>query len=109
MSSPAFLPNTQPKNNSQSQVRRRVNDSVAAIADQTSELGTLTATVGTKAPAASPAFSGAVTQPALPVLNNAQIHTTANAGGASALPATPAGYTNITINGQQFRIALYKV
>lgn len=115
MSSISYLPHVSPRDNNTRQIRRRANDvvsqvsqQVGAIATSVGDLGALSTAVQTKAPSASPVFSN-VTQDALPTLTNAQIHTTANAGGASALPATPAGYTTITVNGQTFKVALYTV
>jgi hypothetical protein len=107
MSNPAYLPNVQPKNNATAQIRRRANDSVSAIVENQATATAQAATIQTLAPAVSPAFTGAVQQPALPTLTNAPIHTTANSGGASALPALPAGYTTIQVNGIAYKVALY--
>lgn len=38
---------------------------------------------------------------------NAETSTSATAGAASALPATPAGYLTISINGRQFKLPYY--
>lgn len=113
MSSISYLPHVSPKDDNTRQMRRRVNNivsqvsqQVGAVATDSGDLGTLSNEVQTKAPSASPILSH-VTQDTFATLTNATIHTTANAGGASALPATPAGYTTITINGQRFKLPLY--
>jgi hypothetical protein len=110
----SYLPHVSPKNNNTQQVRRRVNnivsqvsDQVGALATHTGDFGRLDVEVQGKASATAPIFDGPVSQPAMPVLTGASIVTTAQAGGASALPATPAGYTHITINGQSFKIPIY--
>jgi hypothetical protein len=105
MTLPAYLPNTQPKNNSSSQMRRRVNDSVSAIIGNT-QANAATQTQLNQVPAQISAAQAS--QANFPEITNAQIHTTANAGGATALPATPAGYTVITLNGKAFKIPLYE-
>jgi hypothetical protein len=116
MSSVSYLPHVSPPNNNTRQIRRRVDDivsqvsqQVGSIADGTGDIGTLHSGLQTKAPADSPVFTGTVTQPTLPALTNAQLSTYATAGGASSLPTAPAGYTTISINGQQFKIALFAV
>lgn len=61
------------------------------------------------APLASPTFTGAVTQPDSTVLTAATTATNATAGAASALPATPAGYLEASINGTTVKIPYYSV
>lgn len=50
-----------------------------------------------------------VTQPAPSVLTAATTATSATAGGATALPATPAGYLQVSINGTTFKLPYYAV
>lgn len=120
MSSISYLPNVSPKNNNTQQIRRRYNEvvsqvsqQVGAIATGTGDLGTLHNNVQTlnttKAPVASPSFTGTVTQPSPPVLTAATTATTATAGAASALPATPLGYLQTSVNGVQVKIPYYAV
>jgi hypothetical protein len=62
------------------------------------------------APAASPTFTGTVTQPTPPVLTAALTQATVGAaGGATALPATPTGYLKLSINGTVFAVPYYAV
>jgi hypothetical protein len=61
------------------------------------------------APIASPTFTGTVTEPDAPVLTAATTTTSATAGAATALPATPTGYLTISINGTLQKIAYYSV
>jgi hypothetical protein len=61
------------------------------------------------APSASPTFSGTVTQPTPSVLTGATTATSATTGAATALPALPAGYLTVSINGTSFKIPYYAV
>ena len=94
-----MVPNISPSNNATSQMRRRTNQLVTAAATLDSQ----------KAPAASPVFSGPVTQPAPAVLTAASTATSATGGSASALPAAPLGYLTQVINGQTVKIPYYAV
>ena len=78
----------------------------AAVAVETSRAEAAEALL---APIASPTFTGTVTEPALPVLTAATTDTSATAGAASALPATPAGYLEVSINGTVFKLPYYAV
>jgi hypothetical protein len=104
MSSPAYLPNTQPKNNSTAQIRRRVNDAVSSVAQNIQENQATQQAVSTLAPQVK-----ALQTPSSLYVVGAQIRTTANAGGASALPATPAGYTTMQLNGRSVKIPFYEI
>lgn len=64
-----------------------------------SQITGLTADLASKAPLASPTFTGVVTQPDASVLTAATTATSATAGAATALPATPAIYLEISVNG----------
>lgn len=59
------------------------------------------------APIASPTFTGTVTQPTPSVLTGATVATSAVAGSASALPATPTGYLQISINSANVLIPFF--
>ena len=121
MSSISHLPNIQPKNNDTRQTRRRVNgivdtlnQSVGSIATNTGDIGTLNtsinttnANVATKAPINDPTFTGTVTQPDPSVLTAATTTTSATAGTASPLPALPAGYLTVSINGTNYKMPYY--
>ncbi len=85
----AYLPNTEPKNNSTSQVRRRVNQTVSAVVQQGQQIAQL------QAPRPATAVAPIKTS------------TTANAGGAAALPSAPAAYEIVEINGVQYKRPLY--
>jgi hypothetical protein len=61
------------------------------------------------APQASPTFSGVVTQPLPSVLTSATTASSAVAGTSSALPATPAGYLEMQINGNVYLVPYYSV
>jgi hypothetical protein len=76
-----------------------------AIAD----VSGLVAALALLAPIASPTFTGVVTEPAPPVLTAATTATSATAGAGSALPANPAGYLEVSINGTTFKIPYYPV
>jgi hypothetical protein len=104
MSSPSYLPNTSPKNNSTSQIRRRVNDAVSSVAQNTQANQQTQEQVSTLAPQVE-----ALQTPNSLFVVGAQIHTKANAGGASALPATPAGYTTMQLNGRSVKIPFYEI
>ncbi len=106
MNFPSYLPNTQPNNNSTSQIRRRVNDTVTAINGNTQTVSAIQQKVNDFGKQIAEAQG---TQATFPNLTSAPIHTTANAGGAAALPSSPAGYTTIQINGKSYKIALYEV
>ena len=45
----------------------------------------------------------------VPVLTAQTTATSANAGAATALPATPSGYLEVSINGTVFKIPYYAV
>lgn len=80
---------------------------VAATDTVLSAFDKINGNVALKAPLASPTFTGTVTT-TVPVLTGATVGTTAPAAGAgSALPATPAGYVTININGAAHQIAIY--
>jgi hypothetical protein len=89
MSSVAYLPNTSPKNNSTAQIRRRANQVVSAVADQSQQIATLQ----TPAPVSPPI----PTQTAI----------TATGGSAVALPTNPAAYEIVEINGVKYKRPLY--
>lgn len=74
-----------------------------------SKITGLTADLAAKAPIASPAFTGTVTQPDASVLTAATTATSATAGAATALPATPEGYLEISINGTFYKVPYYAV
>ncbi len=76
-----------------------------AIAD----VSGLSTALGLLAPIASPTFTGTVTQPTPPVLTAATTATSATTGAGSALPADPAGYLQISINGTNYKIPYYNV
>lgn len=59
------------------------------------------------APIANPTFTGVVTQPDASVLTAATLTTTATLGTATALPALPAEYVTVSINGTSYKIPLY--
>lgn len=61
------------------------------------------------APIASPTFTGTVTQPTPSVLTGATTAMSATAGSASALPATPAIYLEISVNGTIYKFPGYLV
>lgn len=61
------------------------------------------------APTASPTFTGTITQPDMTVLTAPTTATSATTGTASALPADPAGYLQISLNGTNFKIPYYNV
>jgi hypothetical protein len=90
-----FVPNI--SRNTTAQLRRRTNQLVTGA----------TALDAEKAPAASPTFSGTVTQQTPAVLTAAVTATSATAGSASALPTTPLGYMTQVINGQTVKIPYY--
>lgn len=69
----------------------------------------LTAALALLAPIASPTFSGTVTQPTPPVLTGATTATSATAGAATTLPATPLGYLQMSVNGTVVKIPYYSV
>lgn len=60
-----------------------------------------------KAPIDSPVFTGPVTQPEPTILTDASVATTATAGPANALPSTPAGYLEVSINNLPFKIPYF--
>lgn len=64
---------------------------------------------GLLAPIASPTFTGTVTQPTPSVVTGAATATSATAGAATALPATPAGYLEMSVNGTTVKIPYYSV
>jgi len=64
---------------------------------------------GLLAPIASPTFTGTVTQPTPSVVTGAATDTSATAGAATALPATPAGYLEMSVNGTTVKIPYYSV
>lgn len=76
-----------------------------AIAD----VSGLSAALALLAPIASPTFTGTVTQPAPSVLTAATTASSATAGAASALPVTPLGYLEISVNGVTVKVAYYSV
>lgn len=78
----------------------------AAVAVETSRAETAEALL---APKASPTFTGTVTQPTPDVLTAATTATSATAGAASVLPATPAGYLEVSINGTVFKLPYYTI
>lgn len=61
------------------------------------------------APIASPTFTGTVTEPTPPVLTAAVTATSATAGAASALPLTPLGYLDWSVNGVTVKVPFYSV
>lgn len=67
------------------------------------------ATEALLAPIASPTFTGTVTQPTPGVLTAATTTTSATAGAATALPATPLGYLEMSVNGTTVKIPYYSV
>lgn len=105
MSSIAYLPNVQPGNNNTAQMRRRTNGIVAQVSQQVGALETNTGDLGTlnttKAPIDSPTFQNVIG------VENATTHTSATAGTATALPATPAGYVTQMINGKSVKVPYY--
>lgn len=78
----------------------------AAVGVETSRAETAE---GLLAPKASPTFTGTVTQSTPPVLTGATTATSATAGAGSALPATPALYVEISINGVIYKLAAFNV
>jgi hypothetical protein len=76
-----------------------------AIAD----VSGLSAALALLAPIASPTFTGTVMQPTPSVLTAAATDTSATAGAASALPATPALYLEVSINGTVYKIPAYSI
>jgi hypothetical protein len=78
----------------------------AAVAVETSRAETAEALL---APKASPTFSGTVTEPTPPVLTAAVTATSATAGAATALPATPALYLEVSINGTVYKIPAFNL
>jgi len=78
----------------------------AAVAVETTRAETAEALL---APIASPTFTGTVTQPDAPVLSSPTTATSATAGAATALPATPAGYLQISLGGTDFKIPYFAV
>lgn len=76
-----------------------------AIAD----VSGLTAALASLAPIASPTFTGTVTQPDATVLTAATTATSATAGAGTALPATPALYLEVSINGVTYKIAAFNL
>ena len=114
MSSIAYLPHVSPPDNNTRQMRRRANDMVSqvsqqvgAIATNTGDLGALNQAVQGKAPIDSPAFTGQVTLQSAPHLTAANTTSAASAGGATALPATPAGYLVQVINGRRVKLPYF--
>jgi hypothetical protein len=90
MSSPAYLPNTQPKNNSTAQIRRRVNDLVSqAVGQQTAS--------NTNAEDIS-ALEGSVAglQAAVSKISSSVVTKVTGAAGISVTPATGTGSIIIT-------------
>lgn len=74
-----------------------------------SQITGLVAALAALAPSASPTFSGTVTQPDAPVLTAPTTATSATAGAATDLPATPAGYLEISLGGTTYKIPYYAV
>jgi hypothetical protein len=95
----SYLPNVSPKNNSTAQIRRRTNEIVSEVVQNSQDQASTGEAVQ--------ALANQPPQQGFGVISGAQIHASANAGGAAALPATPAGYTIISINGQSFKVPLY--
>lgn len=69
----------------------------------------LSAALALLAPIASPTFTGTVTEPTPPVLTAAVTDTSATAGSATALPVTPLGYLEMSVNGVTVKIPYYSV
>lgn len=67
----------------------------------------LSAALALLAPIASPTFTGTVTEPTPPVLTAAVTATSATAGAASALPLTPLGYLEMSVNAVTVKIPYY--
>jgi methyl-accepting chemotaxis protein len=85
-----------------------VADHDAAINQVNSQVGTINSTIPTLATKANPTFSGTVTQANPPVITAATTQTAApSAGSADALPATPSGYMQMTVNGKTVHLAFY--
>lgn len=74
-----------------------------------SDVSGLAAALALLAPIASPTFTGTVTQPDATKLTSPTTATSATAGSASTLPATPAGYLQVSLGGTDFRIPYYAV
>lgn len=72
-----------------------------------SKITGLTADLASKAPTASPVFTGPVTQPTAAVLTSPTTTTSATAGSASALPATPAGYLVMSLGGVNVKVPYF--
>ena len=90
MSSVSYLPHVAPKNNNTSQMRRRVNNVVSAVTEQS------TAITALQQPAPVPAPAPATT-----------VETFATGGSAATLPTAPAAYEVVTVNGRQYKRPLY--
>lgn len=107
----AYLPSTQNLTPT-TQMRRRFNQTVSTLTNQVGSIATGTGDLGAlskdKAPAASPTFTGIVTQPAPAVLTAATTATSATAGSATALPSAPLGYMEMSINGTTVKIPYYQ-
>ena len=84
-----------------------LSDSITA--EQTRAIAAENSLNTLKAPKASPVFTGTVTQPESSVLTAATTASSATAGGASALPGTPAGYLSTSINGVNVLIPYYAI
>ena len=109
----SYLPHSQPANNDTRQMRRRVNDIVSTVSQQVGSIQSGMGDLGTlnvqKAPLASPTFTGTVTQPSPARLTAASTATSATTGSATALPANPLGYLEMSINGTTVKIPYYAV
>lgn len=81
----------------------------AATSITESQVSGLVADLAAKAPVDSPTFTGTVTEPDAPVLTAATTTTSATTGAATALPAKPAGYLTISINGTLQKIPYFNV
>lgn len=64
---------------------------------------------GLLAPSANPMFTGTVTQPTPSVITAATTATSATAGAATALPVTPLGYLEMSVNGVVVKFPYYAV
>ena len=72
------------------------------------QVTSLVSDLALKAPLASPTFTGTVTLPGTITVTGATVGTSApSAGAGGALPATPAGYITVSINGSPAKIAYY--
>lgn len=107
MANVAYLPNVAPSNNNTAQIRRRANQTVTAVNENSTAITVLQAQIPTLAPIAAPSFTGTVTQEGASVLTAATTATSATAGSASSLPATPVGYLEMSINGQTVKLPYY--